>query len=110
MSAATCFLQRLIKDFIKLMKLEFDLAVYSLDAVLATTYWCADKVTVKITKDEKYIYAEITPHVGVSLDPSFYDTFQSMVVHNQIRKQLEEKFMPLEKIIIEKAFSPLSKI
>lgn len=88
--------------------LEFDNAVYSLDAVLATAYWCADTAIVEVNQKENLISAKLSPRTGKMLDPSFIETFQTMVVHNQIRHRLEEKFAPLEKIIIEKAFAPVS--
>ena len=88
--------------------LKFDNSVYSLDAVLATAYWCADTAIVEIDQKDNMICAKVSPRIGKTLDPSFFETFQTMVVHNQIRHRLEEKFAPLEKIIIEKAFAPVS--
>ena len=87
---------------------EFDNSVYSLDAVLATAYWCADKAIVEVHQKGSVISAKVSPRNGKTLDSSFFETFQTMVVHNQIRHRLEEKFAPLEKIIIEKAFAPVS--
>lgn len=88
--------------------LEFDNSVYSLDAVLATAYWCADKAIVEVHQKDNVICAMVSPRDGKTLDSSFFETFQTMVVHNQIRHRLEEKFAPLEKLIIEKAFAPVT--
>lgn len=88
--------------------LEFDKSVYSQDAILATAYWCADTAIVEVYQKDNVLCVKVSPRNGKSLDSSFYETFQTMVVHNQIRHQLEEKFAPLEKIIIEKAFAPIS--
>ena len=87
---------------------EFDDSVYSLDAVLATAYWCADMAIVEVHQEDNVLCAKVSPRNGKVLDSSFYETFQTMVVHNQIRHRLEERFAPLEKIIIEKAFAPVS--
>lgn len=87
---------------------EFDNSVYSLDAVLATAYWCADKAIVDVNQKDGVICARVSPRNGKTLDSSFFEAFQTMIVHNQIRHRLEEKFAPLEELIIEKAFAPVS--
>ena len=89
---------------------EFDKNVFSLDAVLATAYWCADKVVADIRDRDAKIEVELKPREGVALDEHFFEDFQTMGVHNQIRHRLEEKFAPLEKVIIEKAFSPVASV
>lgn len=87
---------------------EFDKNVFSLDAVRATAYWCADKAVADIGDTGAQIVVELKPRQGVVLDEHFYEDFQTMVVHNQIRHRLEEKFAPLEKVIVEKAFAPVT--
>ena len=89
-------------------KFDLDKNIYSNEAVLATAYWCADKALVDIHQKDNAISVVITPRNGVLLDDGFYEKFQIMVVHNQIRHQLEEKFAPLEKVIVEKAFAPIT--
>jgi len=86
----------------------FDKTVYSLDAVLATAYWCADKAVADVQAEGDKITVELKPREGHQLDEPFYESFQTMVVHNQIRHRLEEKFAPLEKVIVEKAFAPVA--
>ena len=89
-------------------KLSLDPKVFSLEAVMATAYWCADKMVADITTSDEGINVVLKGVAGRCVDEHDIDEFKTMLVHNQIRQRLSVEFAPIEKAIIEKAFSPVT--
>lgn len=84
-----------------------DGGVFSKEAVLSTAYWCADKMVADITCDGKDFVVHISGRGGCELQDADIDGFRAMLVHNQMRHQLSERFAELETAIVNKAFSPV---
>lgn len=91
------------------LELNFDKAIFSTDAILATVYWCADRIVADVRSTECGFLVSLNPREGLSMSQKDVEDFNMMVVHNQMRHQLSEKFAPIERAIIEKAFAPVSK-
>lgn len=89
--------------------LTFDKNIFSKESILATSYWCADRMITDVTTSDTNIIVALKGRNGFEIDESIIDEFKTMVVHNQIRHQLREKFSELEKAIVEKAFRPVAK-
>lgn len=94
----------------KIMELTFDASIFSSDALLATGYWCADVATLGITSKEGTYLLTITALEGRDLDQAFIDSFNLMVVHNQIRANLKQVFAALETAIVNHAFRPVNAV
>ena len=94
----------------KTIELTFDASIFSSDALLATGYWCADVVTLGITRKESTYLLTITALEGKDFDQAFVDSFNLMVVHNQIRENLKQVFAPLETAIVDYAFRPVNSV
>lgn len=92
----------------KTIELTFDASIFSSDALLATGYWCADVATLGITRKEGSYLLAIKALEGKDLDQPFVDSFNLMVVHNQIRANLKQTFAPLETAIVNHAFRPVN--
>ena len=89
--------------------LTFDKKIFSKEAILATCYWCADRIIADVTTSGNSIAVVLKGRNGFEISESVIDEFKTMVIHNQIRHQLRETFGELEKAIIEKAFRPVNK-
>lgn len=90
------------------VKLSFDLKVYSVEAVLATAYWCADRIITDVSVSNAAIEVTLNGVGGRDIEKREIDEFKTMLIHNQIRHRLSVDFAPIERAIIEKAFSPVS--
>lgn len=90
------------------MVVAFDNKVFSVSAVLATAYWCADRMVADIRQsDDGLINVDLKRLSGEGVSDADVNEFKLMLVHNQIRNQLSEKFSALETAIVEKAFAPV---
>lgn len=89
--------------------LQFDRKIFSRDAVLSTCYWCADRISSNVTEKAGNIVVTLCGRNGCSVEGEIIDEFKAMVVHNQLRHQLKEKFADMEATIIAKAFRPVSR-
>ena len=90
-------------------EIRFDANVYTREALLATAYWCADRALAEILSAGSFFVVRLSLTGGKDVDQALAEEFQTMAVHNQIRHQLKNAFGDLEKVIVEKAFSPISK-
>lgn len=90
-------------------EIRFDANVYTKEALLATAYWCADRVLAEILSAGSFFVVRLSLPGGKDVDQALAEEFQTMAVHNQIRHQLKKAFGDLEKVIVEKAFSPIHK-
>ena len=90
------------------VKLSFDSNVYALEAVMATAYWCADKMVADVSKSPTSIDVTLKGVGGHQIEDREIDEFKTMLIHNQIRHRLSVDFAAIEKAIVEKAFSPVS--
>ena len=90
--------------------LQFDTKIFSKDAVLSTCYWCADRIVSDVTEKDGNIVVSLCGRKGCSIDDETIDEFKAMVVHNQLRHQLKEKFDDMDTDIISKAFRPVSRV
>ena len=90
------------------VKLSFDSNVYALEAVMATAYWCADKMVADVSTSTSSIDVTLKGVDGRQVEDREIDEFKTMLIHNQIRHRLSVDFAPIEKAIVEKAFSPVS--
>lgn len=88
--------------------LSFDSKTYSVDAIMATAYWCADRIICDIITTDAGWDIVLHGRNGREITPSEIDEFKTMLLHNQIRQRLSEKLAPIEKAIIEKAFAPVT--
>lgn len=84
-----------------------DKNVYKLEALHATAYWCSDRIIANISDKGSSFEIILEPRVGHIIDEKAIEDFKVMLLHNQIRCQLQERFSELEKVIVEKAFSPV---
>ena len=91
------------------VNLSFDEKVFSKEAVLATCYCFADRMVADINSSRGSIVVTFVGRGNFVVDEKAIENFKTMVVHNQLRHQLKEKFGDLEKTIIEKAFRPINK-
>lgn len=89
--------------------MDFDLAVYSKEAILATAYWCADKCSADIRVVGSQCHVKLSPIGSAVIDGAFEERFRAMVIHNEIRAKLKAAFAPLETAIIQKAFAPVTQ-
>lgn len=89
--------------------LVFDMKIFSKAAVLSTCYWCADRVISDVMEKDESIVVVLNGREGGVIDDKTLDDFKTMVVHNQLRHQLKEKFAAMETAIIEKAFRPVAR-
>ena len=89
--------------------LQFDEKIFSKDAVLSTCYWCADRISSNVMEKDGNIVVSLCGRKGYSVEGETLDEFKAMVVHNQLRHQLKEKFADTEATIIAKAFRPVSR-
>ena len=87
--------------------IKVDANIYSVDAVLNTAYWCADKCVVEPKVVEKEISILINARTPFDLTQEFMDLFLIMLTHNEIRSRLRSQFGTLENAIIQKAFFPV---
>ena len=87
----------------------FDSKIYSKDAILATCYWCADRIVAEIKEQDVGFIVRLKGCNGFVVDEHAIDEFKTMAIHNQLRYQLREKFASLETIIVEKAFRPVAR-
>lgn len=85
----------------------FDKAMYSKEAILATVYWCADRIVADVSDAGTMYSVSLSARGGNDLSRGDVEQFKAMVVHNQIRHQLSERFSDLETAIVQKAFSPV---
>lgn len=90
------------------MELVFDCNVYSLESIEATSYWCADRIVSDITIVDNNIVVKLTDKRGEEVDAAVVADYKMMVLHNQIRSQLQDRFAAIEKAIVEKAFRPVT--
>lgn len=90
------------------VKLSFDSNVYALEAVMATAYWCADKMVADVSTSPTSVDVTLKGVDGHQIEDRDIDEFKTMLIHNQIRHRLSVDFAPIEKAIVEKAFSPVS--
>lgn len=90
------------------MDLSFDAKVISAEAVLATSYWCADRIVADITQDGEVVKVSLSGRSGTEVTSRDAEDFKVMAVHNQIRKQLANQFAAMETAIVQKAFAPVS--
>lgn len=88
--------------------LSFDSKVYSVDAVMATAYWCADKMVADVSTVGSEIVVTLKGADGKELEDRDVDAFKTMLIHNQIRHRLSIEFAPIERAIVEKAFLPVT--
>ena len=89
--------------------LTFDEKIFSKDAVLSTCYWCADRISSEVTEKDGNILVSLCSKKGIPVEDAMIDEFKAMVVHNQLRHQLKERFAAIESTIIAKAFRPVSR-
>ena len=89
-------------------KLHFDSNVYSIEAVMATAYWCADRMVADVSTSTSSIEVALKAVDGRQVEEREIDEFKTMLIHNQIRHRLSVDFAPIERAIVEKAFSPVS--
>ena len=92
------------------VKLSFDSNVYALEAVMATAYWCANKLVADITTTTTSIDVTLNGLDGHQVEDREVDEFKTRLIHNQIRHRLAVDFAPIEKAIVEKAFAPVSTL
>lgn len=90
--------------------LDFDSSIFSIEALLNTGYWCADKAVLEIKEEGKSYKVVLTSKDETELTAQFFDDFKTMLVHNQIRANLKNIFADIEKTIINRAFRPIAQV
>lgn len=91
------------------MVITIDREVYSSDALLITSIELSAKLTVIILDSAQGFRVEIKCCDGVSWNEELEKLFFENLTQAELRVRLRTMFAPVEKIIVEKAFSPLSK-
>lgn len=91
----------------KSISIKVDAKIYSVDAVLNTAYWCAEKCVVEPKTTETEFSILISARGEFDITQEFLDSFLIMLTHNEIRNRLRSQFGALETAIVQKAFSPI---
>lgn len=88
--------------------IKVDAKIYSVDAVLNTAYWCADKCVAEPSVEESKLLISISARGDFDITQEFLDSFMVMLTHNEIRSRLRSQFSALETAIVNKAFAPVT--
>lgn len=89
------------------MRIVFDGKVISKEAVLATCYWCAEKMVADVSLEGESVCVDLKGVGDYVMTDADIDDFKTMAIHNQLRHQLLSQFAALETAIVEKAFAPV---
>lgn len=90
------------------VKLNFNVSIFSADALLNTIYWFADKAKGELVQCGDEFVVTLSALEG-ALEQSDVDSFSAMAIHNQIRSQLKQTFAELETTLVERAFRPVTQ-
>lgn len=90
------------------MIIHLDKEIYSTVAVLSTSLELADKFTIVIVNSDPTLTINVTCCDGGVLDMHAEKLFFESLAQSELRTRLRTLFAPVEKLIVEKAFAPIS--
>ena len=86
--------------------IDLDPAVYSPEAVLATSYHFADRCVIKALGSDKTLRVSISsPRLGFPLSQSTIDEIVVRLTDEELRARLRKQFAQLETAVVSKAFA-----
>ena len=91
------------------MFISLDKETYSTSAILSTSLELSDKFTIKIANSEPELRIEVVCCDGYVWDEYADKLFFETLAQSELRARLRTMFAPVEKLIVEKAFAPISK-
>lgn len=89
--------------------IDLDPAVYSPEAVLATSYHFADRCVIKaLSSDKALLRVSISsPRPGFLMSQSAIDEIFVRLTDDELRTRLRKQFAQLETAVVSKAFSAI---
>lgn len=89
--------------------IHLDKGTYSTTAVLTTSLELSDKLTIAILDSDREIKMEVTCCDGTIWNEDTEKLLFETLAQAELRTRLHNMFAPIEKLIVEKAFAPVSK-
>jgi His-Xaa-Ser system protein HxsD len=90
------------------VEIKLDPAAYSVGAVLSTSYWLAESFLITVQSHDPELVVRILSREGQVPTRDDVDQIMTRLTDEELRARFRSQFHDIEKIIVEKAFSPLS--
>jgi His-Xaa-Ser system protein HxsD len=93
-----------------LLKIKVDLSIYKQELITSAVYKFTEKCFVSQSKTENEVQVTFMekPEQSVNFD-LLNKEFENELIDQQVRYHTEQKFGRIRNLIVEKAFSPISK-